>query len=113
MKLPNYAHALVEQRKITTYLLAAEHPAGKAAFFAAFGFTRADWHVLRDALLHHAATHEVAATLTTPHGVKFIIEGAMPTPDGRSPQVGTVWIVATGSDTPRLVTAYPLTGDLR
>ncbi len=110
MKLPNHEHALVEERKITAYLLAEEHPAGKAAFFAAFGFTLAQWHALRNALLHHAATHEVAGTSTTPHGVKYIIEGAMQTPNGRSPQVRVVWIVDVGNDAPRLVTAYPLTG---
>lgn len=34
----------------------------------------------------------------------------MQSPDGRLPQVRAVWIVDTGKDTPRLVTAYPLGG---
>jgi len=29
-------------------------------------------------------------------------------PDGRSPLVRAVWLVESGEDVPRLVTAYPL-----
>lgn len=111
MKLPNLEEALVEEHKLTAYLLSEEHSGGKEAFFASFGFTVADWESLRDALLQHAAACEVTSTSATPHGVKYIIEGEMPAPDGRSPQVRTVWIVDAGQDVPRLVTAYPLEGE--
>ena len=83
----------------------------KAAFFDAFGFTIDQWKSLRDALLEHAAIHEVAHTLETAHGVKYIIDGELQAPDGRSPQVRAVWIIEADKDSPRLVTAYALKGE--
>ena len=49
----------------------------------------------------------VAKSLASPHGRKYIVEGRIETPGGRTPLVRTVWIVDQGFDTPRLVTAYP------
>ena len=111
MKLSNLQDALVEEDKITAYLLSEEKSGGKAAFFAAFGFTLTDPETLRAALLQHAAAHEITRTFETAHGVKVIIEGELIAPDGRSPQVRAVWIFDAGHETPRLVTAYPLEGD--
>ena len=111
MKLPNLENVLVEESKITAYLLSEENSGGKATFFMAFGFTIDEWQRLRDALIQHAATHEIKRSAETRHGVKYIIEGDMQTPDGRSPQVRSVWIVDTGKDASRLVTAYPLEGE--
>ncbi|MBI5670662.1 MAG: hypothetical protein HZC41_21935 [Chloroflexi bacterium] len=108
MKLPNLERALIEENKIVGYLLHDENSGGKATFFAAFGFRRAHWDRLRDALLAHAAAHEVTRRSETPHGIKYIIEGVILTPDGRSPLVRAVWIVNSGSEFPRLVTAYPI-----
>jgi hypothetical protein len=111
MKLPNLESAQVEETKITAYLLSEENSSGKAAFYIAFGFAVGEWQRLRDALIQHAASHEVKDLFETRHGVKYIIEGDMPTPDNRAPQVRSVWIVDTGKDIPRLVTAYPLEGE--
>ncbi|MGH2505508.1 MAG: DUF6883 domain-containing protein [Ktedonobacterales bacterium] len=108
MRLPNLRKARVEEQKVTTYLLSDERSEGKAAFFASFGFALARWELLQDALLAHAASHEVVRAVDNPHGVKYIIEGSLTTPDGRNPLVRSVWIIETGSDAPRLVTAYPL-----
>lgn len=111
MKLPNIENVLVEESKITSYLLSEENSGGKSAFFIAFGFTIEDWQILKDALIQHASSHEVKHASETKHGVKYIIEGEMQTPDSRSPQVRTVWIVDTNKDAPRLVTAYPIEGE--
>lgn len=111
MKLPNLETAVVEEAKITAYLLSEENSGGKSAFFSAFGFTLVDWRQLSSALIEHASRHEVKHISQTKHGDKYIIEGAMQTPDGRSPQVRSVWIVDVGKEAPRLVTAYPMEGD--
>lgn len=110
MKLPHLDKALVETQKITGYLLSEENSGGKAAFFVAMGFSVAQPTALRQALLAHAAAHEVAGLSETPHGVKYIIDGTMQTPNGRAALVRAVWIVDAGSEAPRLVTAYPLQG---
>lgn len=113
MRLPHLDRAFVETQKITAYLLSEENSGGKSAFFAAMGFSLAQPELLSKALLAHAAAHEVARLTVTPHGVKYLIDGKMPTPDGRSPQVRSVWIVESGDEAPRLVTAYPLEGQTK
>lgn len=104
--------AVIEERKITHYLLATGHPAGraKAAFFGRFGFHRAEWRRLGEALLEHARSARVIMTSETEFGKKYVLEGPLLAPDGRKPQIRTVWFVATGEATPRLVTAYAAPG---
>jgi hypothetical protein len=109
VKLPNSDNAVVEQSKITHYLLAFDHPegAGKAEFFTRFGFTEAKWQTLAEALITHARTHPVTSKSETRYGTKFRIEGPISCPDGRSPSIRAVWIIDAGTDFPRLVTAHP------
>lgn len=108
MQLPYLENAQVEERKITGYLLSEDLSEGKVAFFAAFGFTSARWDLLHDALLAHAAAHEVVRVVSSPFGAKYLVEGPLQTPDGRDPRVRSVWIIEAGTNIPRLVTAYAL-----
>lgn len=110
MNLPNAENAHVERSKIVDYLLALEHPegAGKAEFFAHFGFTVDAWQLLAEALLAQARTHPVASMSETRYGTKYRIEGPVVCSDGRSPSIRTVWIIDSGADKPRQVTAHPL-----
>ncbi len=112
MNLPNYALAVVPERKIIEYLLSLTNRDGrsKAAFFMRFGFTIDDWEGLADALRRHAAEHEVIVVEDTPFGTSYVVEGSLTAPDGRSPQVRVVWFIETGESIPHLVTAYPLKG---
>jgi len=109
VKLPNYDRATVPHRKITDYLLSSAHRDGhgKAAFFSRFGFTPESWQTLAGALLQHAAKHEVAKIEETPFGTRYVIEGELETPDGRTPSVRVVWFIESGAETARLATAYP------
>jgi len=110
MKLPNAELAIVSKSKVTSYLLAKDHPIGraKAAFFVAFGFTTQAWGSLVEALRQHANQHDVARVETSPFGTRYVIEGELISPDRRNPMVRTVWFIEAGSDVPRFVTAYPL-----
>ncbi len=111
MKLPHHENAYVPEAKIVKYLLNVEHKQGgreKAAFFMRFGFTIEAWQVLADALLAHAAAHEVASSSEKPGVTNYAIEGMLNTPDGRQPVVRTVWALEAGSQAPRFVTAYPV-----
>jgi hypothetical protein len=91
--LPNIQLARIERRKVTDYLLATSHSAGraKAAFFARFGFTVGAWQQLRDALLLHERSAPVVSVWDTPFGGKYILEGPLASPDGRSPRIRAVW----------------------
>ena len=109
MKLPNAHLAVVDQNKITAYLLNPAHPdnGGKAPFFLALGFRSDDWQALAAALRKLAGEIPVAKKMESPHGLKYILDGKIETPGGRSPTVRTIWIVDQGLEIPRLVTAYP------
>ncbi len=100
---------LSSPRKVRDYLLSPEHPVGwtKARFFGALGFTRSAWPVLRMTLLDLAVTGEAVTGPTTPHGQKYEVRGTIHGPLGREAQIVTIWIVLSGEDFPRLVTAYP------
>lgn len=48
MRLPYLQNVLVEEQKVTQYLLSEEHSEGKPAFFAAFGFTLLNEHMMHE-----------------------------------------------------------------
>lgn len=105
MFVPNTVQAVIADPKITDYLL---KNLGKAKFFLRFGFTLAQWQVLRDALLQHVATYEYVKEIPLDDGVKYVVEGALQSPDGRNPQVRSVWMIDGGRSYPRLISAYAL-----
>jgi hypothetical protein len=110
MILPNAAEALVPQEKITGYLLSETHRDGrqKTAFFKLFGFTAESWEVLAVALRRHAVENAVVRIEDSPFGTRYVIEGSLATPDGRSTHLRSVWFIETRAAIPRLATACPL-----
>jgi hypothetical protein len=110
VKLPNCERATVAREKITQYLLAIEHEDGgpKARFFLGFGFTVAAWEAFAVALKKHACANDVTGMTPTPFGAMYRVQGALDTPDERRPHVRSVWLVRHGTDTPALVSAYPV-----
>jgi hypothetical protein len=110
VKLPNHDQAVVPREKIVNYLLSLVHRDGrsKALFFSGFGFSVDAWQTLADALLRHAADHEVAKIEPSSFGIRYIVEGELHAPDGRTPLVRVVWFIGTDEELPRLATAYPL-----
>ncbi len=110
MKIPNLDKAEVSRAKVSDYLLSLTHAegGGKAGFFTQFGFSPGAWAELTQALLRHAAEHDIAKTEDSPYGLRYIVEGALHSPDGRMPIVRSVWFVEADGDVPRFVTAYSL-----
>jgi hypothetical protein len=109
LKVPNWERATVAPRKITEYLLSADHERGrgKAGFFIRFGFQPHAWEALRRALLQHVAEHEVVAMAAKRGGMTYTVDGEIDTPSGRRPMIRTVWIIGDGDSVPHFVTAYP------
>ncbi len=109
MKLPNWENAVVDREKITDYLLNPAHPdnGGKASFFLSHGFRPDDWQTLAIAFRRLAEAVEVYKTVASVHGQKYIVDGPVEAPGGKTPKLRTVWIVDSGQTIPRLVTAYP------
>jgi len=109
MQLPNIDLVEVSCEKIVEYLLNLRHPdgAGKATFFLSIGFEIDRWEVLSKALRELVKRSPITMRVDSPHGSKYIVDGELDSPSGRLVTVRTVWIVDSGNDVPRLVTAYP------
>lgn len=109
MQLPNSAQAYVQPRKLTGYLLSKTHAVGKAKakFSRELGFNETNLIDLEEALLNLAKTQAVYEIIETVHGLKYVIIGSINTPLGKSVTILSVWIVDTGENTPRFVTACP------
>lgn len=109
MKLPNGARAVVPPSKLNDYLLSEAHPAGrsKARFFRGVGFTATNADRLARELLAIARMADVVASASSPHGVKYVVDGALATPLAGIVRLRTVWITEAEEDRPRFVTAYP------
>ncbi len=109
MRLPNADVAIVDERKVAEYLLNPAHPdnGGKAAFFTALGFSRESAAELIGALAALAQEGEVVQEVESSHGRKYVVDGAIRSPAGKSAGVRSVWIIDLGEEGPRLVTAYP------
>ncbi len=107
-QLPNAALAHVEDAKVRNYLLNPGNlqNQGKAGQFGQYGFVQDQWQVLADALCKHPTVNPVVRTVASPHGVKYVVECSLETPDRRNPCLRSVWIIEYGQERPRLVTAY-------
>ena len=108
-QLPRVTNAILDDRKITQYLLSTVHPAGepKAKFFISFGFSLENWAELKSALLKHAQNNPVTAQVSSPFGQKFEVCCSLVAPDGRNPCIISVWIIEPPDPSPRFITAYP------
>ena len=110
MELPFIDRLRVEQSKLTGYLLNETTGRGKAAFFFSLGFRADAWETLAEALKAQARANPVAWVVDSPYGKRYSVDGEIKTPDNRRPRprVRTVWIVESGSQAPRLITAHPI-----
>lgn len=109
MKLPNAESAVVEEAKVRDDLLSAANPRsrGKPAFFHSLGFGFENYELLRDALLRISQSDDASQGEPSPFGQKFEIRATLTGPSGKAARINTVWIIESGSSTPRFVTAYP------
>lgn len=108
MKLPNGESALVEEEKVTGYLLNPLHPVGgpKARLFnSLLGLNLSNWQKLYDALIDAAENGDAFAGRASAFGQKYDIRFQMTGPRGTY-TILSIWIVASGTSIPRLVTSY-------
>ena len=110
MKLPNRENAYIPPSKLREYLLSQTHPIGRsrASFLKAVGFDETNVDVLEQTLIAIAQSEDVKEATSSPHGMKYVIDGMIQTPAGNVVEVRTVWIIDRGQDSPRFVTAYPV-----
>lgn len=91
------------------YLLHPVNSRGKAELFCRFGFSQVYWERFRDSLLEHAHANPVTSVVATRFGTKYIVTGALNTPNGRLPPpiIAAIWQQDAGEVGVRLITAYP------
>ncbi|HEX41187.1 MAG TPA: adhesin [Phycisphaerales bacterium] len=112
MRLPNAENAIIDPAKLYDYVLSPIHPVGrfKAAFFASLGYTCENWRQFEADLRREHLNKNAILRHTTAYGKKWEISSTIKGPSGKAKRVVSIWIVLTGQEVPRFVTAYP--GDL-
>ncbi len=112
MRIPNADRAVIDPAKLHGYLLSRSHPIGrfKAAFFLALGYSLEDWRQLEADLRSQHLSQDATREKQTPYGQKYAIRATLVGPLGDSADVVSVWVVRTGEEFPRFVTAYPEEG---
>ena len=113
MQIPNANRAVIDPVKLHGYLLSRSHPVGrfKAEFFHALGYSLEEsWRQIEADLRGQHLSRDVTLENQTPYGQKYSIRATLVGPSGRSADVLSVWIVRTGEELPRFVTAYPEVG---
>ena len=110
MPIPHVVLAVIDQRKLTEYLLSDRHSVGrhKARVFRALGYRADDPERLAADLMTVARSGNLVAAWNTGFGSRYIADGAVHTPSGRTMRLRTIWVVPRGTPSPRFVTAYPL-----
>ena len=109
MKLPFRQFTYIPSGKLLGYLLSENHAVGKAKakFFRLVGFDVHDADMLEQGLIAIAQEQPVVEVVTSPYGTKYIIDGPLTAPNGRTIHIRTVWIIENNVSEPRFVTAYP------
>lgn len=110
MPIPNAEAAQIAPEKLTDYLLNEDHPVGKskANWFRSLGYDEANAAlVLNRDLLELVLKSDGFSAKPSPFGTKYVVEGTITSPSGKTVNVTTVWIVETDDSVPRLVTAFP------
>ncbi len=109
MRLPHAERAYIDPKKISGYLLSATHPVGrnKARFFWSLGFNPDDLKRLSAALLSMGRQGAVTGEIVSAFGIQYIVDGVLNAPNGTSVALRTIWMLQTGTEAPRLVTAFP------
>lgn len=98
------------REKLVSYLMNQNHPRGrsKAVFLKSLGFDASNVEALAEALLTHRHLDPTRIS-TNMWGTRYVVEGPVTAPDGRSAEMRTIRQTASPADlVAQLVTAYPL-----
>ncbi|MFM8932525.1 MAG: DUF6883 domain-containing protein [Gemmataceae bacterium] len=109
MPIPFSDKAKIPPGKIAEYLLNRHHPVGgpKAVWFLGLGYRAESPGDLAGDLVDLVQRSDGFTIHFDRFGVKYLVQGEINAPSGRRVNVVTIWIMETGSEVPRLVTAYP------
>lgn len=111
MKMPS--GLVIQERKLTDYLLVYQDEDDKSDFLARAGYRLQNWHQLKQDILKAVEGAEVEGVVSTDWGTRFRVKSRWEGLNGRVLRVVTVWQQDEGSNVIRLLTLYPdkSTGD--
>jgi hypothetical protein len=109
LQIPNADRAVIDPVKLHGYLLSHNHSVGrlKAAFFLTLGYSLEGWRQLETDLRSQHLFQDATQGNQTRYGQKYAIRATLVGPSGSSAEVVSVWVVRTGEEFPRFLTAYP------
>jgi hypothetical protein len=108
--LPRGDQAVVDLEKLISYVLNPDHRLGRnkaRVFKSAFGLTAADADVLAAALRSAAATRPAHLEREDAYGRHFSLNFEFAFA-GRTAAIRSLWVVRTGEEAPRFVSAFVL-----
>lgn len=110
MKIPNAERAVVDIRKLRDYCLNPQHDKGKhkaRLFTSLLGMDADDAEELRNILLETVKTQDAQLGEADAYGQRYMLDFTLNW-RSRQARIRSAWIVETGSDIPKLTTAFPL-----
>jgi len=105
MKMP--LGLIIQDRKLTQYLLVYQVEGDKSEFLRRAGYTLQNWQSLRQDILKAVTHAEVAEVIQTDWGTRFKVKSQWQGLNGQFLKILTIWQQDQGSDVIRFVTLYP------
>ena len=110
MKIPNAERAVVDIRKMREYCLNPQHHRGKhkaRLFTSLLDMDVDDAEGLRNALLEAVKNQDAQLADKDAYGQRYTLDFTLNW-RGKQATIRSAWIIETGSDFPKLTTAFPL-----
>lgn len=107
--VPNAENAVIDPDKLTSYALNLDHPVGgnKAVVFdSALGYNQSNADQLITKIQQGVLDNPAVLGKADQYGQRFKVDMQITGPNGNTVVVRTGWIVAPGSNVPKLTTAY-------
>ena len=98
---------VIQDRKITHYLLTFQEKDDKSQFLAKAGYTLQNWQQLKEDILNAVIDAPIATTVETAWGPRFTVHTQLQEPNGQQLSIITIWQQDLESDILRFVTLYP------
>jgi hypothetical protein len=109
MKVPNSANAVIEEGKISQYLLNLDHKRGaaKAKLLHSLGYSAKQWQILERDIRRDHLESDIVEVRETRWGIRYDVVAPLIGPSGDAIMFRSVWQIDLGLDYPRLITMNP------
>jgi hypothetical protein len=105
MKLP--AYSLIDQEKLTRYLLVRRKHGDKSKWLSRAGYTINNWKVLENDLRRQILTLDAVPTDQTRYGQMYEIRGNLTGPNDKTLATITIWMKEFTTGITKFITMYP------